>query len=365
MTTSAHDVIAAAQRLQDQGQPYALVSVLRVQPPASARPGDKAVVTADGIVCGWIGGGCAQPAVLKTVRQALADGRARLIRIAPSDEGEVRDLGDVLEFGMACHSGGTIELFVDPVLPRASLVVIGDSPVAASVVALAPRVGFDVAVVAHGADASRFPDSAQVVDTDDAAAVADRVAPGAFVVVATQGRRDVQGLRAALALHARTVWFVASARKAAVLRASLVEAGADADAVAAIVAPAGQAIGAQTPDEIALSVLVAVVAARRGAAVAPVTESPTRPAAAVAAPKAQVSAAAAAARARLAARADAAMPGGAGCCGGASAEPAATVATVAVAIPPTPASCCGGETAGSTAPAPAAAAGPSSSCCGG
>jgi xanthine dehydrogenase accessory factor len=321
MTTSAPDVIAAAQRLQQQGQPYALVSVLRVQPPASARPGDKAVVTADGIACGWIGGGCAQPVVLKTVRQALADGRARLVRIAPSDEGAVRELGDVLEFGMACHSGGTIELFVDPVLPRATLVVVGDSPVAAALTALAPRVGFDVRVVAHGADAARFPDAAEVIGDDSAEPLAARIAPGAFVVVATQGRRDVPGLRAALALGARCVWFVASAKKAQVLRASLIESGADPKDVAAIVAPAGQPIGAQTPEEIALSVLAAVVAARRGADVdaRPADEAVTAPASSDP-PRAKMSAAAAAARARLAARAEASAAGTAGdggsCCGG-------------------------------------------------
>jgi xanthine dehydrogenase accessory factor len=260
---SGHDVLAAAAELQRQEQPYALVSVLRVQAPASARPGDKAVVTAGGIVQGWIGGGCAQPAVLRTVRQALADGRARLIRIAPADEGAVRELDDVLEFGMACHSGGTLELFVDPMLPRARLTVIGDSPVAAALALLAPQVGLPVSVVAHGAVAQRFPQARQVLAVDDPAAVAQQVAPGSFVVVATQGRRDVQGLRAALALQARQVFFVASARKAQVLRSALVQAGEDAAAVAAIVAPAGQPIGAQTPEEIALSVLAAVVAARR------------------------------------------------------------------------------------------------------
>lgn len=265
MSTSAHDVLAAARQLDARDQPYALVSVLRVQPPASARPGDKAVVTADGIAGGWIGGGCAQPAVLRTVRQALADGRARMIRIAPAEEGAVRELEDVLEFGMACHSGGTIELFIDPVLPRARLVVIGDSPVAVALAGLAPRVGFQVSVIAQGADAAQFPEAHPLIATDDAAALADQVAPGSFVVVATQGRRDVQGLRVALALRAHTVWFVASARKAQVLRASLVESGADAEAVGAIVAPAGQPIGARTPEEIALSVLAAVVAARRGA----------------------------------------------------------------------------------------------------
>ena len=277
MTTSSHDLLATATRLLQQDQPYALVTVLRVQAPASARPGDKAIVTPDGIVQGWIGGGCAQPAVLRTVRQALSSGRAQMIRIAPAEEGLMRELEDVLEFGMACHSGGTLELFVDPMLPRARLTLIGDSPLAVALAGLAPRVGLPVTVVAHGADAARFPDAERVLSSDDAAEVMAQLAPGSFVVVATQGRRDVQGLRVALSLQARRVFFVASARTAQVLKASLLEAGHDAAAVAAIVAPAGQAIGAQTPEEIALSVLAAVVAARRGSpgAAPPVLEAAT------------------------------------------------------------------------------------------
>ena len=265
---STPDVFAAAQRLQAAGRPYALVSVVRAQAPASARPGDKAVVTADGHIDGWVGGGCAQPAVLRTVRSALQDGRARMIRIAPSAEGEERDLGDVLEFGMACHSGGTLELFIDPVLPQARLLVIGDSPVARALAGLAPRVGFAVAVAAQGAAAEAFPDARPLFASDDAAALAAAIAPGAFVVVATQGRRDVQGLRAALAVGARQISFVASERKASVLKQSLVAAGSDAAAVAAIRAPAGYPIAAETPEEIALSVLAAVVAARRQAGAA-------------------------------------------------------------------------------------------------
>ena len=320
MTTSHHDLLTTAARLLQQGDPFALVTVLRVQAPASARPGDKAIVTPDGIVQGWIGGGCAQPAVLRAVRKALADGRAQMIRIAPAEtshrhpqesadavvapqegwlaadgpalrpgvmrelENMIEDrsedrpedraedrpgtrlenmLEDVLEFGMACHSGGTLELFVDPMLPRARLTLIGDSPLAVALCGLAPRVGLPVTVVAHGADAARFPDAERVLVNDEA----PDIAAGSFVVVATQGRRDVQGLRAALSVQARQVFFVASARKAQVLKASLLEAGHDAAAVAAIVAPAGQAIGAQTPEEIALSVLAAVVAARRGSPV--------------------------------------------------------------------------------------------------
>lgn len=263
MTFAAARLIASAQRLQAQDRPFALVSVVRVEPPTSASAGDKALVTEDGQIEGWIGGGCAQPVVIRAVRLALGDGRARMIRIAPAAEGHERDLGDVLEFGMACHSGGTIELFIDPFLPLAHLVVIGDSAVAVALSALAPRVGLQVSVIAHGAEPACFPDATRVVASDDAHAVGE-IAAGTFVVVATQGRRDLQGLRAALALRARKVFFVASARKAQVLRASLVEAGCNASEVAAIVAPAGHAIGAQTPEEIALSVLAAVVATRRG-----------------------------------------------------------------------------------------------------
>jgi xanthine dehydrogenase accessory factor len=152
---------------------------------------------------------------------------------------------------MACHSGGTLELFVDPVLPVARLAIVGDTPLAAALATLAPHVGWTVQHV-----------------SDEAATA---IAPGAFVVVATQGRRDLPGLRAALRAQARRIFFVASARKGQVLKAALVEAGEDAAAVEAIVAPAGQPIGAQTPQEIALSVLAAVVAARRGALPEPAT----------------------------------------------------------------------------------------------
>lgn len=267
MTDSGNELFAAAQRLQQQGQPYALVSVVRTEPPASARPGDKALATAQGIVHGWIGGGCAQPAVLHTVREALKDGRARLVRIAPAEAEAPHDartlLRDVAEFGMSCHSGGTLELFIDPILPPARLVIIGDSPVAVALAGLAPRVGLQVTVIAKGADRGRFPDASQVIETDEAEALTAQVAPAALIVVATQGRRDLPGLRAALALQARKVWLVASTRKAQVLRELLIGAQHDPAAVSAIVAPAGAPIGAQTPEEIALSVLAAVVAARR------------------------------------------------------------------------------------------------------
>ena len=259
-----HDWIAHATRLHTAQQPFAVVTVLRAQAPTSAKAGDKALVTADGQIHGWIGGGCAQPAVLKTVRQALADGQPQTIRIAPTSETAERTLGDVLEFGMACHSGGTLELFIEPVLPATQLTVFGDSPVARALAGLAPRVGFRVALVAEGATASEHLDASAVLGSDDAQLVCAQLNSGGYAVVATQGRRDMQGLKAALALKPSHLWFVASERKAGVLRQSLVASGESAGSVASIIAPAGESIGAKTPEEIALSVLAAVVAAHRG-----------------------------------------------------------------------------------------------------
>jgi len=318
---TAETVFEQAQLLQQNGTPYALVSVIRALAPASARAGDKAVVTADGQLHGWIGGGCAQPAVLRAVRQVLADGHARLMRISPSDEGSEKTLGDVLEFGMTCHSGGTLELFVDPILPRARLVVIGTSPVAQSLMKLAPHVGFSVTAVAPGFDASALPDAQCVLGDDAPAAVLPRVGPGAWVVVATQGRRDVQGLRLALALSARQVSFVASAKKAQVLKASLVGAGADAAAVEAIVAPAGYPMAATTPEEIALSVLAAIVSARRGTSVEALLERGHEPNAIEAPAAIEVP-----------------VPS---CCGGGAPALAAVVETAPIVATATH-SCCGG-----------------------
>jgi xanthine dehydrogenase accessory factor len=241
--------------LERDGVPYALVTVIRALAPASAKPGDKALVCADGTIFGWIGGGCAQPAVIRTVRQALADGVPRQIRVAPEKSaGEM--LEDIIEFTMTCHSGGTIELFIDPILARPDLVLFGQSPVANALAGLGPRVGFRVTWV--GGDG---------VDPEVACASRDELAqirPGAYAVVATQGRGDLAGLRDALSISAAHIAFVASRRKGDLMKEALRDAGAAKADVDAIEAPAGEAIGARTPEEIALSVLAAVVARRRG-----------------------------------------------------------------------------------------------------
>ena len=252
-----------ADRLRERREPFALVTVLRVVPPTSARPGDKAVVTADGQIFGWIGGGCAQPAVIKTVRQSLRDGQPRQIRILPRSDEPTLVTAEITEFAMACLSGGTLELFIEPMLPSARLLVIGDSPVARALIGLAPQVGFEVTLLAFGAQREDFPAAHHVWSDDAPEHVREAWGRGDFVVVATQGRRDLPGLLAALRVEPDHLWFVASARKAAALKAELVERGCNPAQVDQIEAPAGERIGAQTPEEVALAVLASVVSTRR------------------------------------------------------------------------------------------------------
>jgi xanthine dehydrogenase accessory factor len=252
-------ILERARELQRLGRGFALVTVTRAQAPTSAKPGDKAIVEPDGTITGWVGGGCAQPAVIITVKEALRDGKPRHIRITPDIEDD-RRVGDIMEFGMPCYSGGTLELFIDPVIAQPVLVVVGASPVAQVLARVAPAVGFRCTVITRRRDASVFADVENVLDETEAS----QAPRGAHVVVATQGRRDLESLRIALGLDAAHVAFIASAKKADVLKATLKSTGSPADAVDAIESPAGMSIGAVTPEEIALSVLARTVAVRRG-----------------------------------------------------------------------------------------------------
>lgn len=253
----SHAVLERAASLKEKGIAFALVTVVRCESPTSAKPGAKAVVEADGEIQGWVGGGCAQPAVIKTAKQALEDGQSRLIRISPA-KNEVIEAG-ITDFGMSCHSGGTLDIFIDPVIPKPVLLIIGGSPAAQTLCALAQRVGFAVTAAFPGADSSMFADAEQIIDGLDVGTIATP----SFVVVATQGKRDEPGLEAALSTGSPYIAFIASERKAAKLKDYLRDRGHQDELVDAIISPVGIEIDPVTPEEIALSVLAGLVKARR------------------------------------------------------------------------------------------------------
>ena len=256
--TTGDRIDRLAERLKDADRPFVLATVVRTEDMTSAKAGAKALIDAQGDIEGWIGGGCAQPAVRKAALQAIVDGRARLIRVRP---GEVsNNSSDIEEFEAHCHSGGTLDIFIEPVLPRPLLMVLGASPVGQVLARLAHEVGYRVGVACKSEDASLYPGVDRLIEGFELGEAAES---GGAVVVATQGRGDKNALEAALATDAGYIAFVASRRKAAKVKQELVESGCDASRVNAIRAPAGLDITAVTPEEVAVSILGEMIQFRR------------------------------------------------------------------------------------------------------
>ncbi|CAM5295189.1 hypothetical protein ATER59S_00605 [Aquamicrobium terrae] len=265
---TAHvDVLDLVSRLKAAEEPFVLATVVRTVSVTAAKAGAKALIRPDGrIEAGWIGGGCARGATLKAARQALADGRSRLISIQP--ENLLAELGvkpgddrDGIEFAKnMCPSRGTMDIFIEPVLPHPALVVLGSSPVAVALVEQAQPLGFHVTLAAPFAEFNILPQADDLVD-----GFGIEASPGVrrFVVVSTQGKGDEAALKAALAIEADYHGFVGSRRKMASLREKLVADGLAAARIDHVKAPAGLDIGAITPEEIALSILSEIILERR------------------------------------------------------------------------------------------------------
>ena len=265
MNEKSEDIIDCMAQMKGDGQPFALATVVRTEDATSAKAGAKALIRADGSMVGWIGGGCTQGAARKAADEALIDGRPRLVRVYPKDQPpEGKQAAGVELHKSSCPSGGTVELFVEAVLPRASLVVVGASPTARALADLGRRAGFAVTVAALAEDQSSFAEAdARIAGFDLSGAT--RLGTS-FVVVATQGKRDREALAAALSSGAGYVAFVGSRRKAAVLKAAMIDRGLPLERVEGLHAPAGLDIGAATPEEIALSILAEMVQVRRNTA---------------------------------------------------------------------------------------------------
>jgi len=260
-------VLEQAALRQAQGQTFALATVVRTVSVTAAKAGAKALIGQDGsIEEGWIGGGCARAAVVKAARQCMADGQSRLVSIAPKDAlaelgaaaGEER--GGVFFAKNSCPSQGTMDVFVEPVLPSPRLLILGASPVAVALARLAPSMGFAITVAAAPEEHERFDSGvSRVLGLSPPKETSD----DAYVVVSTQGAGDRAALKSAAAMNARYRAFVGSRRKAETLKSELAKEGVSEEALAAIKAPAGLDISAISADEIALSILAEMVAVRR------------------------------------------------------------------------------------------------------
>lgn len=261
------DMLDLVARLKAGGEAFALATVVRTVSVTAAKAGAKAVIRPDGTITeGWIGGGCARTAVLRAARDALADGQPRLVSIQPQDllaEKGVKpgDEREGVRFARnMCPSQGSMDVFVEPMLPRPRLVVLGASPVAMALADLAPRFGYHLTVCAPAEEQARFAEADQRIEGYALPVAADGLR---YLVVATQGRGDEAAMKAALSVDAEHIAFVGSRRKMSALRDGLIEDGIGPERLDRVKGPAGLDLGAITPDEIALSILAEILQIRR------------------------------------------------------------------------------------------------------
>jgi xanthine dehydrogenase accessory factor len=213
-----NDVLVEAGRLADAGEPFVLATVVGVERPSSARVGDRALVTADGALRGWVGGACTEPEVVRLSLAALSSGDPRRERI------ESR-----------CASEGAVEVLIEPQLGAFVLAVVGEAPAARTLRELAAVLGWRTSLSVGEADA---------------------------IVIASMGRDDEAALEAALNTDAGYIGLVASARRAGSLIADLRDRGLEEEALARIRSPAGLDLGPSSQEEIAVAILAEVVAWR-------------------------------------------------------------------------------------------------------
>ncbi len=243
------DLAEVAQQLRAKEEPFAFATIVRTAGTTAAKPGAKALLSADGtILHGWLGGGCTRGAVKRAALEALHSGTPQLISVAPEDllaeKGVTAgDEVDGTKFARnGCPSRGTVDIFIEPCLPMPQLVVMGSSPVALALNNLAPQF--------HWANASVLPPTPEP-------------ASSTVIVIATQGQGDLDALKQALAANPKHIAFVGSSKKFSNLANKLEDAGLPRDQIDQIKAPAGLDIGAVTPEEIALSILAELVSVRR------------------------------------------------------------------------------------------------------
>lgn len=256
----SQDLYEQIHQLTRAGESFALATVVRVEKPISAKSGDKAIIREDGTLDGWVGGGCAQDTVIREAKKSIREAGPRLLRlvglgaIAEKSEG-------VIELPITCHSGGTMDVYIEPILPKPQLILLGNSPVAQTLAKLAHVLNFEIDVFDPNATTDQFPNAHHLSTELDLKSVVVR--PLSFVIVSTQGHDDEFALEAAATSNAAYISCIASKKKFAARTDYLRDRGVSPDLIARIKAPAGLDIGALTPDEIAASILAELVQFRR------------------------------------------------------------------------------------------------------
>jgi xanthine dehydrogenase accessory factor len=234
------DLLERAVELRAKGEPFVLATVVAYKRPQSAKPGSKAIISQDGVVTGWVGGGCVQPIVIREAQKVLEQRKSNLIVISPDSTHPGWD--GVKEYLMTCQGGGSLEIYLEPMLPKPELIIFGQSPVAQVLAELGKILDFNVTI----ADPSQT-----------------NIRPQSYVVVATMGDGDEEALAAVAGSKATYIGFVASREKSSKLFQYLREKGIADQDLKQIKSPAGLELGAESLPEIAFSVMAEILQLNR------------------------------------------------------------------------------------------------------
>ncbi len=241
-------VLDRMSELARSGQAFALATVVWRQGPSSSKQGSRAIITADGELDGWIGGACAEPAVIRQAQQVIADGTARLLLLGSPDQfGQF--FGTTVPEGMtvvpiSCQSEGALEIYIEPVLPVPHLVIVGTSPMAHTLAKLARALDW-------------LTDLASPQDFS-----AEKASERSMVIVATQGHGDEDMIERAVAARPAYLGLVASRKRGEAVLGYLADRGVPRDQLDRVHAPAGLDLGSTTHEEMAVAILAELVKLR-------------------------------------------------------------------------------------------------------
>jgi xanthine dehydrogenase accessory factor len=254
-----HELLALAADLARRHRPFLIATVVWARGPSSGKRGSSAIIDSDGNVTGWIGGACAEPVVRREAREALADGKARLLFMGTPEDIREIERPDVISVPISCTSEGALEVFLEPMLPQPHVIAVGRSPAVKTLTHLAAALDWRVTVVDDGGREEDHPHATDVVTT---LTFPEPIDSGTTIVIATQGHFDEPALEAALATDAGYIGLVASAHRAQTVLGYLRDRGVPEEQINRITAPAGVDLGHIQHREIGVAVIAELVSLR-------------------------------------------------------------------------------------------------------
>lgn len=255
-----NDFLKTAIALNEGHKPYATAIIVKRKIPSSGKPGDKAIITADGKIHGWIGGGCTRGIVLKEALLSMQEGKPRYIQISPNSTADFTSYSKV--YNMTCQSGGEVDIYIEPVLPRPHLYIFGVSHIAMALSKLALAMNYTVSCVGDHSDKTIFEGVEHFINNTEYEK--SNSENNSYAVVCTQGEGDAEALYSAIQSQPTYLSFVASRKKANAIFREVREKGITFDQIKEIKTPAGLDIQAKLPEEVAVSILAEIIKHLRG-----------------------------------------------------------------------------------------------------